>query len=278
METSNNLLLYDDNCPLCVWYTGLFVKYRLLSPGNRQPFSAASENVLARIDLRKGMNEIPWINPVNGSVLYGLDALLAILGKQFPVIETLGKTKPAYWFFSKLYKFVSLNRKVVVAKKCGPGLIDCSPEYTIRYRIALVIASIFFILLFVSPFYSSIISKVPFFSVSRIQYVFGSLSFMIVNYAIGMVLTGRKTIEYFGQLSMLLLITLLLFLPLLLITIFFTIDDWMIAWYSGIITCKIVKEYFRRMRYVDQLPKMKVIMCFHFVSLLGLLYYLSIIL
>jgi hypothetical protein len=29
----NKILVYDDHCPLCQWYSGLFVKYGLLKLG-----------------------------------------------------------------------------------------------------------------------------------------------------------------------------------------------------------------------------------------------------
>ena len=38
---TGKVLLYDDYCPLCSWYSGLFVKFGLLNAGNRIPFSKA---------------------------------------------------------------------------------------------------------------------------------------------------------------------------------------------------------------------------------------------
>ena len=46
---SDRILLYDDYCPLCTWYSGLFVKFGLLSPGNRIPFSKVAVEILASI-------------------------------------------------------------------------------------------------------------------------------------------------------------------------------------------------------------------------------------
>ena len=102
MKTSNQILLYDDYCPLCAWYSGLFVKYKLLAPENRQPFSTASEKLVSLIDFEKGRNEIPLIDSTSGTVLYGLDALLSILGAPYPIIEKIGKVKPIHWLLTKL--------------------------------------------------------------------------------------------------------------------------------------------------------------------------------
>ena len=58
METSR-VLLYDDYCPLCSWYSGLFVKFGLLDAENRIPFSKADIEILTSIDVEKGRDEIP---------------------------------------------------------------------------------------------------------------------------------------------------------------------------------------------------------------------------
>jgi hypothetical protein len=54
MKTTTKILLYDDYCPLCTWYSGLFVKFHLLEPGNRVAFSKADLSVLTAIDIEKG--------------------------------------------------------------------------------------------------------------------------------------------------------------------------------------------------------------------------------
>src|SRR5574339_620126 len=37
----NKILVYDDNCPLCTWYSGLFVKYGFLHTEGRKPSATA---------------------------------------------------------------------------------------------------------------------------------------------------------------------------------------------------------------------------------------------
>jgi len=79
---NNKILLYDDYCPLCSWYSGLFVKFGLLSPENRVPFSKADIAILTSIDVEKGRDEIPFIDIETGVTVYGVDTLLEILGKK----------------------------------------------------------------------------------------------------------------------------------------------------------------------------------------------------
>src|SRR4029078_2418358 len=114
MRNENQILLYDDYCPLCTWYSGLFVKYGFLKDENRLPFSKADEQILATIDIEKGKNEIPLFNASNKKTLYGIESLLEILGWKCSLIKTTGNLGPVKWFLKKLYKLVSFNRKVVV--------------------------------------------------------------------------------------------------------------------------------------------------------------------
>ena len=150
----NKILIYDDNCPFCTWYSSLFVTSGLLSPEGRKPFSALEPSLLHSIDLDKSRNEIPLLDTKSGKVLYGIDALLEILGQRTGFIKTVGKIKPMNWFLKKLYKLISLNRKVIVAKKCRTGSIDCSPDLNYRYRIVFMLLSLSFNSLMLFPLYA----------------------------------------------------------------------------------------------------------------------------
>jgi len=79
-QTATKILVYDDDCPLCEWYTGLFVKYKLLEPQGRVEFSKIQPAMLSLLDADRGRNEIPLLDTSSGKVLYGIDALLDILG------------------------------------------------------------------------------------------------------------------------------------------------------------------------------------------------------
>ena len=130
----NKILVYDDNCPLCTWYSGLFVKYGFLKAGGRKPFSTLDNDLLLKIDFDKSRNEIPLLDISTNKVVYGIDALLEILDQKIPFIKATGNIAPLKWILKKLYKLISFNRKVIVAKKCGPGRIDCSPDNNYLYR------------------------------------------------------------------------------------------------------------------------------------------------
>ena len=133
----NKILVYDDNSPLCTWYSGLFVKYGFLNADGRKPFSTLDEKLLAKIDFDKSRNEIPLLDTSTYKVVYGIDALLEILDQKIPYIKATGNFAPLKWVLKRIYKLVSFNRKVIVGKKCGSATIDCSPDYNYLYRLFL---------------------------------------------------------------------------------------------------------------------------------------------
>ena len=65
MKRDNKVLLYDDYCPLCSWYSGLFVKYGLLDASSRVAFSTADIKMLTSIDIEKAKDEIPLFDKNN---------------------------------------------------------------------------------------------------------------------------------------------------------------------------------------------------------------------
>jgi predicted DCC family thiol-disulfide oxidoreductase YuxK len=137
--TFNKAMIYDDNCPLCSCYTRAFVKAGLLKKENRIAFRKIDTNALS-IDWNRARHEIPLVDMETAEVVYGLDALIMVLQQRFTFIAPLLKIKPINWFFRKLYKLVSYNRRIIVAsvdkKNCG---FDCCPDFNYTYRLLLLL-------------------------------------------------------------------------------------------------------------------------------------------
>ena len=93
MENSDKILIYDDDCPLCVTYTNVFVKSGLLTKDGRKSFSAVSPELLHTINWQRSVNEIPLLDPATKQVWYGIDALLEILGQKCALIKTIGNIR-----------------------------------------------------------------------------------------------------------------------------------------------------------------------------------------
>lgn len=98
MKSKNKTLVYDDDCPMCAWYTGAFVKTGLLDEEERKAFSCASPELLHSINWQRSKNEIPLLDTTTGKVLYGIDALLEILGQRCACIKTIGTVNPINCF------------------------------------------------------------------------------------------------------------------------------------------------------------------------------------
>jgi hypothetical protein len=119
-------------------YFGLCKKWSY-KKDNRIAFSKVNIQQF-RLDWQRARNEIPVIDIKTGEVKYGVNALADILQQRFVFIKFLLKIKWLDWLFKKLYKLVSYNRKIIVAKKIisTPG-IDCTPDYSFLWRWVLII-------------------------------------------------------------------------------------------------------------------------------------------
>jgi predicted DCC family thiol-disulfide oxidoreductase YuxK len=142
MDTQKTIL-YDDNCPLCCWYTDAFVQTGLLKPKGRQSFTNTSlEQLENRLDLARSKDEIPLLDDHGGPTLYGIDSLLYLLGQRWAWMPKIARFTPINWFLRRLYKLVSYNRRVIVAKKTPPGAFDCSPQFNYLYRYVYILLTL----------------------------------------------------------------------------------------------------------------------------------------
>ncbi|HLN95239.1 MAG TPA: hypothetical protein VK183_06360 [Flavobacterium sp.] len=133
-------LLYDDECPLCTLYSGAFVATGMLDPEGRKPFCQLAESDAYGVDLARAVNEIALVDRGNGTVLYGVDSILRILGNSLPLIERVGRLRPIHFLLQKAYSFVSFNRKVIVpGAKPKAGTRECVPSFHVGYRLAYMV-------------------------------------------------------------------------------------------------------------------------------------------
>ena len=248
MDTSK-VLLYDDYCPLCSWYSGLFVKFGLLNAENRIPFSKADIEILTSIDIERGRDEIPFFDRETGATLYGIDTLLEILGQKALFVKSIGNFKPVKWFLQRLYKLISYNRKVIVAKKCGSGRFDCSPAFNVFYRMVFMLISLFFNSLILWPLHASLFGHLSIYHLTFIQLQAAHLSFVIINCIIASFLMNRQSIEYLGQVNMLALTAILLLIPVMIVNSLIALSQFIIVICLLFLTVFILREYFRRMKY-----------------------------
>lgn len=270
---NNKVLVYDDNCPLCCWYSGLFVKCGFLGAEGRKAFSKLDDNLLSAIDFHKGRNEIPLLDLSTGKVLYGIDALLEILGQKLPFIKTTGNSALFKWFLERLYRLISYNRKVIVAKKCSRGVIDCSPDTNYFYRLVFLAICLAFNTLMLWPVQHNLFARLSYYSLGLQELQTAHLAFVLINCALAFTFSKEKGFEYIGQVNMLALTAILLMLPLMMLHEFFFVELFSTGWLI-VTSAFIFKEYARRMAYAGVLPEHDWIVSMNLLSLTGFLLYL----
>jgi hypothetical protein len=268
---SGKVLLYDDYCPLCSWYSALFVKFGLLKAENRIPFSKADIEILALIDVEKGRDEIPFIDREKGATLYGVDTLLEILGQKVFFVKSIGNFRPVKWFLQRLYKLISYNRKVIVAKKCGSGRFDCSPAFNVFYRMVFMIVSLLFNSIMLWPLHVSLFSDLSIYHLTFIQLQVAHLTLVSINCMIAAFLRKRESIEYLGQVNILALIAILLLTPIMIVNGLLGMSQFIIVIWLFFLIVFIIKEYFRRMKYSNIISR--AITAANLVSLAAFLIY-----
>jgi len=245
----NLTLIFDDNCPLCTWYSGLFVKFHLLPASGRVAFTEAPDSLFALIDLDKAKNQIPLIDVDSKNVYYGIDALVEVLSQKFPFIKKVCQWQCVDWFLKKLYKLISYNRKVIVAKKCGKGQFDCSPEFNTFYRILFMLIFLLFNSAMLWPIHNYILTAFSYYHLTLFQLEIAHFLFVTTNCVVGLFLPYKLALEYLGQVNLLALCTVLLCIPVIFLSKFFSTTEFIVMLYCAGLTVFTIKEYLRRMRY-----------------------------
>ena len=267
-SSDENIIIYDDYCPMCDIYTNAFIKTGFLTKNGRQSFSTIDSNLLEKIDLERSKHEIPYLNTKTGQVWYGIDALLEILGAKIPLIKTIGNIKPVRYFLLKLYKLISYNRKVIVAKKTNLDCFDCSPNFNTFYRIFYLILALSINSLLLIPLYKIVFSKMPIFQLNIVQFEGYHFALVFINLSIASLLSFKNGVDYLGQVATLSLQGMLVWLPSI---ILFAITQQLplIFIYLNLFlgTIFLLYDYLRRMKYLEIYPTKKWIIALNIISL-----------
>lgn len=262
----DKVIIYDNSCPLCTWYTGVFTRTGFLDKDGRQPFSNLDKNLFDLIDKERSRNEIPLVNMQTGKVHYGIDALLEIIGKRSPLLEKTGRSAPVYFCAKKLYKFVSYNRRVIVAAENSSNGFDCTPDFNFKYRAVFMLFCLLLNTALLFPLYRMVFAASVYVETDNVELQVAHFALVLSNVIIASFMQKKMAFEYLGQVTMLALVAMLLTIPLLILNVW---------WHSAVINniylaailIFVLKEYFRRMRYAGILNK-KLVMPLNFFFLI----------
>lgn len=131
----NHLILYDAECPMCKLYTKAFISSGMLEETGRAAYQQIPAQVCPAIDLQRAANEIALVDTQSGEVSYGIKSLFKVIGYSFPVMGPLFRFAPFVWLMSKVYAFVSYNRRVIIPAATADSFA-VQPAFRLRYRIA----------------------------------------------------------------------------------------------------------------------------------------------
>jgi predicted DCC family thiol-disulfide oxidoreductase YuxK len=134
----NHIILYDADCPMCKAYSGAFIKTGMLDATGREAYQHMPENVCPYVDRQRAVNEIALVNTQTGEVNYGVQSVFKVIANSFPVFRPLFSFSPFMWLMSKVYAFISYNRRVIIPVDINDtkGL---QPAFRLIYRVAYLI-------------------------------------------------------------------------------------------------------------------------------------------
>jgi len=209
--TDNKVIIYDDSCPMCAWYTGIFVNNQMLPLDGRMGFTEVSQSpLLPQLDLQRARHEIPLVDTNGGATLYGLDAMVHIIGSRFPLVKWLLGVKPVHAFFTQFYHFISYNRRVIAgtakAKQGG------TPDINLTYRIAYLVFTFLVSLAIGFGFAGNLSAYLPV-PISTLQVWVLVSSSWVLALVPGTLWMPNKKLDYMGNQATVLLIGSLALLP-----------------------------------------------------------------
>jgi len=132
----NHLILFDSECPMCRAYTQAFVRSGMLDREGRAAYQSTLETVCPVIDRQRAVNEIALVNTQNGEVSYGVESLFKVIGNAWPVFGPLFRFRPFAWLMSKVYAFISSNRRIIIPSGKNSSTYAYQPTFKLHYRIA----------------------------------------------------------------------------------------------------------------------------------------------
>lgn len=250
----DHTLVYDQDCPLCELYTGAFVKTGMLDSNGRVAFGCA--RVPAGFSNDRAKDEIALIDYRTGTVTYGVDSLLKVIGNSFPGLANFLGARVFRLPLQILYKFISYNRKVIAPPKEFETRGSCTPTYHFGYRVAYLILTWLFTSWILTK-YASLITWLPPTSFGREFYICGGqLLFQLV--ALFLINSNRK-MHYLGNMMTVSFIGSLLLIPMLVLGQTVSVmPEWLVLLWFGTVVMYMFLIHTQRVKKLGLSPKLSV--------------------
>lgn len=135
-EINTQYLLYDENYPLCAWYTRVFVKFGFIQWHTRLSYQEAIKNKHLFFDRERAKSEIALVRE-GRDTLYGVDSMIKVVDKKWKITSAICRFFPIYVFLQLLYRFISFNRKIIAPTVCK-NACSCTPKFNPFWRITFI--------------------------------------------------------------------------------------------------------------------------------------------
>jgi hypothetical protein len=240
-------ILYDAECPMCDFYTRAFVGTGMLDKSGRVPYQQMPEAVCPLVDRQRAINEIALVNSQTGEVHYGIRSLFTVIGNALPIFKPLFSFAPFIWLMSKVYAFISYNRKVIIPVMANPNTLQ--PTFSLFYRLLYLLFTGFtvgFILTGYAPLLKGLVpigNPYREFMICGGQVIFQGIIISLYKPA--------KSWEYLGNMMTISLAGALLLLPMIGIAHFIAINPFICMLYFLAVAGLMFLEHVRRSKLLD---------------------------
>lgn len=244
----DHTIIYDDECPMCRNYTKAFVKAGMLDQQGRTAYTDVVNSNIPNINWERARNEIAMINKKDNSVQYGIDSIMTIIGNSIPALKPLFRFRPFYLLMSRLYFFISYNRKVMAPGNVFEGRNTCTPDLNYTYRWAYILLA-WLLTSFVLVQYSHLAA--PLVPASEFYREFLVCGGQIVFQGVIVAFAKKdRWIHYLGNVMTISLAGALALTPMLLLSELITSNWFYISYFMVVVACMFF-EHIRRVRILE---------------------------
>ena len=241
---ANHQILFDAECPMCKMYTKAIVSAGILDQNGRAAYQEITEESCPMLDRQRAVNEIALVNQETGEVTYGIESLFKVMSVAFPGLKRLFSFKPFVWLMSKVYAFISYNRRVIVPPETATDRFQLQPTFKLSYRISYIVISWFVVSVILSAYVNLLGAVLPAGDAYRAYLICGGQ--VVFQGLVIYVMDKSKTWNYLGNMMTVSLAGALLLLPVLLLSELIVLGPvFCAAWFLAI-TGTMLLEHIRR--------------------------------
>jgi hypothetical protein len=135
---NDQMIFYDDSCPMCKVYTKVFVASGALPANGRIGLAGAAElepQWFSKLDLTRARHEIPLINRETGEIVYGTRAWGMLFAASVPALAGFFNHPLLHQALKPIYCLISYNRRSIAG--CAPVAgFNCAPDVHVGWRLA----------------------------------------------------------------------------------------------------------------------------------------------